>query len=187
MASTKREDIEIAALALFAERGFHGTSVPDLATAAGVGAGTIYRHFESKEGVVNALFQRWKVQLGQEVIESVPSDLPWRARVRELWRALFRFNKAHPGAIDFLDLHHHSGYLDAESQALEAQSSMAFAAIVVEGQGDEAIVEMSPPALIAMVYSAFLGLMRAEHEGHIVIDEAFIDASFERIWAMIRR
>ena len=186
MASTKRDDIERAALALFAERGFHGTSVPDLADAAGVGAGTIYRHFDNKEGVVNALYQRWKVQLGQEVFESVPDDLPWRARIRELWRALFLFNRNHPGALSFLDLHHHSGYLDAQSQQIEAQSAMAFFGLVAAAQAAEAIVDLPAPAIIAMVYSGFLGLIRAESEGYLELDDAMIDATFDRVWAMIR-
>lgn len=187
MASTKREDIERAALALFAERGFHGTSVPDLASAAGVGAGTIYRHFENKEGVVNALYQRWKIQLGTEVFQGVPVDLPWRSRIRELWRALFKFNKDHPGALEFLDLHHHSGYLDAQSQAIEAQSAAGFFALVSQAQTEEVLVDLPAPAVIAMVYSSFLGLIRAENEDYLVADDAFIDATFERIWAMIRR
>ncbi len=80
MASTKREDIEAAALQLFATRGFHGTSVPDLASAAGVGAGTIYRHFDSKEGVVNALYQRWTLQLGEEVYSTTAGTSTSRAR-----------------------------------------------------------------------------------------------------------
>src|ERR1035437_2808422 len=41
----KREAILGAALELFAERGFHGTAVPQIADKAGVGAGTIYRYF----------------------------------------------------------------------------------------------------------------------------------------------
>lgn len=186
MASKKREDIERAALALFAERGFHGTSMPELAKAAGVGAGTIYRHFENKEAIVNALYQHWKVQLGHEVFEAIP-NLPWRARVRELWRSLFAFNAAHPGVIGFLDLHHHSGYLDAQSQAIEMQSALAFFALVMEGQQAEALVDLPPPALIAMVYSAFLGLVRAERENYVTLDPDFIDTTFDRIWAMIRR
>jgi len=43
----KRETILAAALELFVERGFYGTAVPEIAERAGVGAGTIYRYFES--------------------------------------------------------------------------------------------------------------------------------------------
>jgi len=53
----KREAIMGAALDLFVERGFHGTAVPEIAQAAGVGAGTIYRYFEHKEALVNALYR----------------------------------------------------------------------------------------------------------------------------------
>ena len=187
MASTKRDDILEAALALFAERGFHGTSVPELAKVANVGPGTIYRNFENKEALVNALYRHWKGQLIHEVFLAVPEDLPWRRRFRALWRNLFRFAKDNPGAIDFLDLHHHGGYLDPQSQAVEAQSAATFLALVMSGQGDEVIVDLNPAALLAMVYGAFLGLVRAEAEGYVVLDDAFIGAAEERIWAMIRR
>ena len=59
-ADERREAILAAALELFSERGFHGTAVPLVAEKAGVGAGTLYRYFESKEALVNALYQRWK-------------------------------------------------------------------------------------------------------------------------------
>lgn len=40
-----------AALGLFTERGFHTTSVDDIATAAGISRATLYQYFESKEAV----------------------------------------------------------------------------------------------------------------------------------------
>jgi TetR/AcrR family transcriptional regulator, repressor of fatR-cypB operon len=51
----KREAILNAALQLFTEFGFHGTAMPQVAERAGVGAGTIYRYFTSKEALVNTL------------------------------------------------------------------------------------------------------------------------------------
>jgi AcrR family transcriptional regulator len=183
----KQEAILDAALALFAARGFHGTAVPDLATAAGVGAGTIYRYFDSKEALVNALYRRWKRALMTEVFAAVPLTGSWRSRFRELWSRLFRFDRDHPGAIDFLDLHHHGDYLDDQSRAVEAQSAAAFIALVQQMQREEVIVDLPPPAVIAMVYSSFLGLLRAEREGWLRLDEPTIEATEERAWAMIRR
>ena len=51
-ARDKVDRIISAALKLFAERGFHGTAVPEVAKEAGVGAGTIYRYFEHKEALM---------------------------------------------------------------------------------------------------------------------------------------
>src|SRR5262245_20911865 len=45
----KEEAILNAALELFVERGFHGTTVPSVAERAGVAPGTIYHYFASKE------------------------------------------------------------------------------------------------------------------------------------------
>lgn len=46
-----REEIIIAAHALFAEQGYHGTSMRQIAERAGVALGGIYNHFSGKEDI----------------------------------------------------------------------------------------------------------------------------------------
>lgn len=52
----KREAILAAALALFAEQGFHNAPCAQIAQRAGVAAGTIYRYFESKDVLIGELY-----------------------------------------------------------------------------------------------------------------------------------
>jgi AcrR family transcriptional regulator len=47
-----------AALELFAMRGYAGTSVDAIAEAAGVSAGLLYHHFDSKAAMLNAIFEQ---------------------------------------------------------------------------------------------------------------------------------
>jgi AcrR family transcriptional regulator len=47
-----------SALELFALRGYAGTSVDAIADAAGVSAGLLYHHFDSKAAVLNAIFEQ---------------------------------------------------------------------------------------------------------------------------------
>ena len=94
-ADEKRNAILAAALALFAERGFHGSSVPDLAKRAGVGTGTIYRYFENKEGLVNVLYQHWKLRLLESTVAALPMEESWRTRFRVLWHALVDLSLIH--------------------------------------------------------------------------------------------
>lgn len=54
-----RARIVDAADRLFRERGYRGTSVEDIASAAGVGVRTIYLHFESKAAILLAYFDDW--------------------------------------------------------------------------------------------------------------------------------
>lgn len=54
-----RQRIYEAAIDLFAEHGFHGTSVRDLAQAVGVEAASLYHHFPSKQDLLRAMFDRF--------------------------------------------------------------------------------------------------------------------------------
>jgi AcrR family transcriptional regulator len=48
----RREEILTAAAALFARRGFHGVSIDDIGSAAGMSGPGIYRHFPGKDAVL---------------------------------------------------------------------------------------------------------------------------------------
>jgi AcrR family transcriptional regulator len=52
-----REAIEQAARKLFAERGFHGTTLADITSAAGKSSAVFYRYFDDKEDLLAALAQ----------------------------------------------------------------------------------------------------------------------------------
>jgi TetR/AcrR family transcriptional regulator, cholesterol catabolism regulator len=51
---TRRKEIITAARDLFSRKGFHGTSIPDIAHAAGISTGLIYYIFPSKEDILLA-------------------------------------------------------------------------------------------------------------------------------------
>lgn len=59
----KRENIVQAALELFVEKGFHGTPIIAIVKRAGVGTGTIYLYFSSKDEA-NLLMRLWGVLYG---------------------------------------------------------------------------------------------------------------------------
>src|ERR1700738_4600111 len=50
-----RQAIELAARKLFAERGFHGTTLADITSAAGKSPAVFYRYFADKEDLLAAL------------------------------------------------------------------------------------------------------------------------------------
>src|SRR5687768_18439975 len=67
----KRRRILDAALRVFAERGYHGTAVPEVATAARVGTGTLYRYFATKEALVNEVYRDAKARLRAALIDGL--------------------------------------------------------------------------------------------------------------------
>lgn len=52
-----RNAILDAAEVVFAERGFHGARIQDIAARARIAVGTVYNHFEQKEEVLSALLE----------------------------------------------------------------------------------------------------------------------------------
>src|SRR5215471_17121231 len=51
-----RAKVERAAVELFAAKGIDGASIAEIAAAAGVSQGALYRHFRSKEELASTLF-----------------------------------------------------------------------------------------------------------------------------------
>jgi TetR/AcrR family transcriptional regulator, acrAB operon repressor len=54
-----RKHILAAALKLFSRRGYHGTSIRDIAEASRASTGNVYHHFPDKEAIFNALIQEY--------------------------------------------------------------------------------------------------------------------------------
>lgn len=54
-----RGQILAAALKLFSRRGYHGTSIRDIAQAARASTGNVYHHFPDKETIFNALIEQY--------------------------------------------------------------------------------------------------------------------------------
>ncbi len=73
---------------LFAERGYDGTSMADIASAAGVAVGAVYRHFRTKRQLLLVLVDRMLCEI--EALELTPpagAD-PRQAVAGLLWVAL---------------------------------------------------------------------------------------------------
>ena len=58
MAKDSKERILAAALESFAQKGYAGTNLRELAASLGMGKSSLYRHFESKEEIWNALLDQ---------------------------------------------------------------------------------------------------------------------------------
>lgn len=185
--SDKRESILDAALELFAERGFHGTAVPLVAEKAGVGAGTIYRYFESKEALVNALYQQWKRAMVDAVLLDFPHDAPIRGQFHAFWRRMVDFARENPRAFAFLQLHHHAPYLDERSRMLEELSHAPARALFDETRKQQITKDVPADILMALVFGAFVGVVRAAQEGRLALDEATLDQAESCLWEAIRR
>lgn len=179
-APAKQQAILDAALTLFSERGFHGTAVPDVAALAGVGAGTIYRYFASKEALVNSVFQRAKTLLRDTLLNDFDPAGDARVAFHLFWQRLTGFAHQHPREFRFLELQNHVPYLDDTSRTLELQILLP-ANLFCQYARDQGIArDVAAGTLMAMIWGVVVGLFKAEHLGYLPPCDATVLAQAEQ-------
>ena len=87
--STRRTELAREAARLFAEKGYHGTSVGDIAAAMGVQKGSLYAHMDSKQDL---LYEAMRDGAGafHAALDAVPDDLPATEQIRLALRGHLR-------------------------------------------------------------------------------------------------
>ena len=91
MAHTRRKDqIVEAAARLFSERGYHGTSVRDIARALNLKGGSLYSHIEGKEELLWLILESAAREFLDALRPIVESDLPPAEKLRAAIRAHVR-------------------------------------------------------------------------------------------------
>lgn len=184
MGTTKRDAVLDAALELFEERTFYGTAMPLVAARAGVGAGTIYRYFESKEVLANELFRFWKGELALTLGPAAAAASA--AEGFELyWGGLTDFALSQPTAFAFLETHRHQPYLDADSRAIANGLDKEIEDFIRRHQRAGDLRSGDPAELIALVLGAFVGLVRAAQDGRIRLTRRRLLAAEPRAWLLI--
>jgi AcrR family transcriptional regulator len=99
-AERNRARILAAAAHVFAERGLD-VSLDDIAAAAGVGIGTVYRRFPDKDSLIDALFEDKIDQMVQIATDALRIEDPW-VGLTTFMRAMCRVQAEDRGVRDAL-------------------------------------------------------------------------------------
>ena len=81
--TSSHDRILLAAKQLFAQRGYENTSTVAIARQAGTSESQLMKHFGSKEGLLEAIFERGWTQLAPEMAKAKEQESP-RAKLRTL-------------------------------------------------------------------------------------------------------
>jgi AcrR family transcriptional regulator len=148
--------IEEAALRVFTRQGFHGTSVREIASEAGVSLGNIYTYYATKDELFRRLVQRYQTRMARLMSHGLgpllgslePANLQRLARaVREIvydnpdyWRLMYidvvefgnrHFARSFRGLARTLE-RMAGGYRNGHKLGGGVQPSLAFAAIYLQ-------------------------------------------------------
>jgi AcrR family transcriptional regulator len=98
----RREDILETAARVFAERGYPNADMQEIADALGVGKGTLYRYFASKEELFLTAVDRGMYRLRAAVEASYGEVTDPLERLPRAIRAYLAFFKDHPQFVELL-------------------------------------------------------------------------------------
>src|SRR5690349_8205949 len=101
-AARRRRQLLDVALDVFAMKGFHQTSMEEVAEAAGVTKPVLYQHFGSKRELYLELLEDVGGQLMAAITKAVASARGPHQQVEAGFAAYFRFVEAHESAFKLL-------------------------------------------------------------------------------------
>ncbi len=87
--ATRRSELTREAARLFAEKGYHGTSIGDLAKAMGVQKGSLYAHIQSKQDLLYETM-RDGAEAFHAALDAIPEELPATEKIRLALRGHLR-------------------------------------------------------------------------------------------------
>lgn len=94
----RRESILDVAIEVFGSKGFDGATVEDIAQTAGIGKGTIYLYFKSKEEIFNAIVaERTDLPTMARLIATADDSL--EVELTQIAQSYLQFTNAHQSVV----------------------------------------------------------------------------------------
>ena len=181
-----RERLLLTALALYTTTGFLRTTTPALSAQAGVAEGTIYRHFSSKEHLLNEAYrraQRWALGL----LEALEADRVRRApeRLTTLARQITDTAATDAPLVRMFFGDGQEPFLDEPSKGEARAVLERLVGLVAMGKSDGQ-VRAGPAELWASVWLTIVGFV-AERvaAGDWPADSATVTMALEAAWDAI--
>ena len=191
-AQARRELIERAALEVFAERGYHGAGMDEIARRAGITPPVIYDHFASKLALHKRLLERTRDELIAMWTEQLTGEQPAAERIPRALDAWARYVHEHPYAprMFFVET---TG--EPEIQALhrevQAQARVGLGAILGREPGADTIAGAADPLSLEMAAEVIrsgltgLAIWWADHPD--VPRERIVTTAINAVWIGLER
>jgi TetR/AcrR family fatty acid metabolism transcriptional regulator len=188
----KRSLIQDAAIKVFANHGYHGSRVSDIAREAGIAYGLVYHYFKNKEEILATIFEeRWSGFL--EAVEAIAGrTAPIEDRLVSVAALILNAHRVRPDWVKVLVLEIQRSSRFAEPSQIEAVGRLfdAVARILRSGQERGEIRGELDPKVACYVFigtldlvitSLVLGIMQLagdqvdEREFHLEVARKVVD------------
>lgn len=179
----KKEAIIGAALKLFTERGFYGTSTAQISREAGVATGTLFNYFSTKEDLINDLYYEVKGNLSQSLREGLGDESSFQAKIKRMWSNLIDWGVSNPQEFLFTEHFCSSPYISKLTRDEVLKEYTFFRDVVREGMEEGQMKEFPQDLIMSILFDSGKTVVRLILNSPGTQDkEQLIENSFQLIW-----
>jgi len=174
-----------ATLELISEQGLDATPMSQIASRANIGVGTIYRYFDNKEQLINALYLQLKTRVNQAVIVDHSDELPVKELFIKSLKNVFHYYLENPSELRFLEQYENSPILTASTREENMRLSGPAYRLLQRGLEQQLIKELPVGILGALFSGALTALAKFHLSAGGTFQEQELDTALEGIWDML--
>ncbi|MEM1369954.1 MAG: TetR/AcrR family transcriptional regulator [Cyanobacteria bacterium P01_H01_bin.15] len=165
-----RERILQAALSLFARQGYDGTTTRDLAAAAQVAEGTLFRHFANKKAILMEVVTAGWVDILTDLLTELSEMGSYKAIAQVMRRRMLNFrHNSELLRVCFLEAQFHPELREqVQREVINKMSDVAEA--FFQTAMDRGIYRQANPRIVALV---FLGMFTITGFSHDAVNPNF--------------
>jgi TetR/AcrR family transcriptional regulator, cholesterol catabolism regulator len=159
----RRQALLDAAAEMFAERGYHGASMRDIATRCDLQAASLYSHFTGKEQILVELVERYTDALLPRLREIATQPVDGAARLAAMITASVLVAEAH--RYEFLTFSHDWKHIRRTPELHELverrdESIVLWRQVLADGIADGSIrADVPPAAVLWVIFAATTGMV----------------------------
>jgi len=179
-----------AAMELIAKKGFDGAPMSEIAQKAGVGVGTIYIYFESKQVLISELYQAIEDKIMSTIQDGYPFGMTIRERFFHVATTLLRFFVAYPLHFRYVGQFYNSPYgisLRRDRVIEESGKIKVYTDLFEDGVTKQVLKDYGTSVITALAFSPLHELARDHTLGFISLDDTSIRKAVEACWNAIKR
>lgn len=177
-----------ATLAIVARNGLSGISMATIAKEAGLGTGTLYTYFCSKEELLHALFRETKKCTGVKLCCQAAEKEPVKLVFHEIWSNYLRYRIDNYEEGFFQYQYMRSPYMNesAENLMLTQQMLQPLFDVIDKGKRETLIKNIDNKVLYAQIIGFASELVENLHVGKLTDTPTLMENAFSICWDAIK-
>lgn len=180
----KRQDIMDATLDLIHEEGLQSVTFSKIFKKADVGSGTIYNYFSNKEELVNAVYKKARMLMGEYMLQGYDPTASLYERFKCLQLNRLRFGIHYPKEFLFIDSFSFSPYISPELRNMDdsRNSVEVVLSLIVEGQKQGLFKEMDTHLCHQFIHGIVTSILKGYYVRKYPLNESQTQQVLESSW-----